>query len=226
MLGRARQISSGLIDDRGEIVFQAHQDISALQRYQKFFIAAQKEAPEDVETFAKTLQSMSYAEHRYDSRSRPLLRFFKLLPIAVATLVKLVENGSASEAAHATELLGMLSGDCGFKRIVGAAVAADSMILGWTFIKLSDKSSGDYALSGPAAARQLHEMEALLKHGGLFLQEAKGSLTHTALESLCNQVVFFQDKMLVLRWPERASARLDEPRRLAKKPLDEVVVVV
>ena len=150
--------------------------IKTSQRYKKYFIASQMEAPEGTETFAKIMHSMSFAEQRYDSRSRPLMRFFKLLPIAIGTLVKLVENGTASEATHATELLSMLTGDAGFKRIVGAAVAADSMVLGWSFIRLSDTNAADYSISGPSAARQIHDMEALLKHGGLFFARGKWQL--------------------------------------------------
>ena len=194
--------------------------IQTSQRYKKYFAAAQNETTDCAERFADTMRNLAYAEQRYDSRSRPLFRFFQLLPVAIQTLVKLVEHGSEDEVRHATDLLASFSGDDGWVKIISAAVAADSMIVGWSFIRLGDKQSADYSLAGPEAAQQLHQLRSLLKHGGLFLEEASESLTHCALRATKDKFIFFKDKVIMLHWPDLKSPKLKEPRRMAKKYLE------
>ena len=110
----------------------------------------------------------------------------------------------------------MFGGDDGFVRVVSAAVAADSLVLAWGFIKLEDAASADYSLSGVAAAKLLYQMKCLLKQGGLFVQEAEGTLTHAALKAMKGKMVFWGDRCVNMQWPELEGKRR-EPIRAARR---------
>ena len=56
-----------------------------------------------------------------------------------------------------------------------AAVAADCLVAGSVFIRLSAQGSDDSTLSPAVAARQLAALLLLMNGGGLFLPEAAGT---------------------------------------------------
>ena len=189
--------------------------IQTSKRYATYFALAQTGVK--IEEFGHTIRNLSYSEVRFDSRSRPLFRLFKILPAAIDTLRFLVEGGSAEERCHATTLLAMFAGDEGFVRVVSAAVAADALVMGWHFIRLDDEAAADASLSGPRAAQLLHEMRQMLDAGGLFMQEATGTLTHAALEAMKNRLVYVgENKAVALNWPA-AEGKRRRPRSLAKE---------
>lgn len=166
--------------------------------------------------FAQCIRNLAYAEHRYDSRSRPLFRLFSLLPVAIDTL-QLLAAGGGNEAALAESLLTKFAGEAGFVRVVGAAVAADALVLGWEYIRLDDSAAADYALTGPRAAQLLADMEALLLNGGIFSPQAEGTLTHCALRALRDRMVLFGGNAVVLGWPHLDSPGRREPARMARR---------
>ena len=52
--------------------------------------------------FCKVIKNLSFADQRFDSRSRPLLRLFELLPVAIETLAALTgEEGDVQDRAWA-----------------------------------------------------------------------------------------------------------------------------
>ena len=120
------------------------------------------------------------------------------------------------DCAFAASLLEDFGGDTGYCRVVGAAVAADALIASWPFLKLTDQANADFALAAPAAvkagweicivsyvspsnreewlqtiraAKCLEHLRHLLKDGGLFLAEARGTLTHSVLEAKRSRMV-------------------------------------
>ena len=172
----------------------------------------------NAEEFGHTIRNLSYSEVRFDSRSRPLFQLFRLLPIAIDTLRFLVDGGNSEERAAAADLLTHFSGDTGYNRVIGAAVAADAMVMAWEYIRLEDTAAADASLSGTHAAQLLRTMHHMLQSGGLFLEEATGTLTHCALKAMQNRLAFFSNKAVALQWPASDSKRR-EPMKLAKECL-------
>ncbi|CAE7209725.1 unnamed protein product [Symbiodinium sp. CCMP2456] len=197
--------------------------IQTSKRYATYFNLAQTGVK--IEDFGHTIRNLSYSEVRFDSRSRPLFRLFRLLPVAIDTLRFLVEGGNDEERAFATELLALFSGDEGFVRVIGAAVAADAMVMGWHYIRLDDQAAADASLSGPRAAQLLHEMRQMLDAGGLFMEEASGTLTHAALEAMKNRLVYVgANKAVALGWPA-AEGKRRRPRTMAKETLIRIYLI-
>ena len=137
--------------------------------------------------FSRILKSFAYAEHRFDSRKRPLFRLFRLLPL----VIDLLEEVSAAvgpfgeeDRAWAAALLQEFGGDEGYCRVVGSAVAADALVMAWPLIKVADQACADFALEAPAAAQCLATLKLMLCHGGIFLPDASETLTHCALHAV------------------------------------------
>jgi hypothetical protein len=158
-------------------------------------------------------------EIRYDSRSRPLFRFFKLLSIAVDSLEELSASGEADEAANADELILQWGGDEGWYNINGAAMAADMMVTVWAAIKTEDAAAADFSISGPTAAQLLADMRAMFRDGGGLLQEADGTLLHASLNATKGRFVHLRrgsgkEHAVAMRWPEATPAALARLRAL------------
>ena len=90
--------------------------------------------------FAKEIRHLSYAEHRYDSRSRPLFRLFTLLPVAIEALQTMSMVPDSDDAKLAGDILELFSGEIGFQRIVSAAVAADALVFRSWFRMVYDQT--------------------------------------------------------------------------------------
>ena len=208
--------------------------VATSAKFQRLFVRKQlesKESSEDGPAFAKLLRSLSFADHRFDSRKRPLFRLFKLLPIAINCLEAIAADPVTSvfdveDAKWASSLLEDFAGDAGFNRIVGAAVAADCLLLAWPFLKVSDRDAGDFALVATAGAECLQNLKHMLVDGGLWLPQAKDTLTHCVLHAIHSKVIFAgkggdKAKAIPVRWPAPNSAARQEPIRLAKQSLEQ-----
>ncbi|CAK9097842.1 Uncharacterized protein SCF082_LOCUS45895 [Durusdinium trenchii] len=165
-----------------------------LETSEKFARAFQaKQAESDAPGFARVLRSFGYREQRFDSRKRPLFRLFKMLMICIELLEDVATAGGPfdeSDQAWATKLLEDFGGDAGFCRVVGAAVAADALVIAWPLAQVNDEARSDYSLEGPAAAKVLLELKLLLADGGLFLPEASATLTHSVLSAVKERMVW------------------------------------
>ncbi|CAK9097849.1 Uncharacterized protein SCF082_LOCUS45898, partial [Durusdinium trenchii] len=165
-----------------------------LETSEKFARAFQaKQAESDAPGFARVLRSFGYREQRFDSRKRPLFRLFKMLMICIELLEDVATAGGPfdeSDQAWATKLLEDFGGDAGFCRVVGAAVAADALVIAWPLVQVNDEARSDYSLEGPAAAKVLLELKLLLADGGLFLPEASATLTHSVLSAVKERMVW------------------------------------
>ena len=196
-------------------------------KFSKLFKAKQADAAaaEDSATFARSLKNFSYAEQRFDSRKRPLFRLFTLLGVAIDCLEEIASAGSGygkDDRAFAASLLEDFGGDTGYCRVVGAAVAADALIASWPFLKLTDQANADFALAAPAAAECLEHLRHLLKDGGLFLAEARGTLTHSVLQAMRSRMVVVargggQARAVSVGWPAPDGPHRSEPLRVAQK---------
>ena len=205
--------------------------IETSEKWQKAFWRKQKSALDDRDeratafAFAGMLRSFAFADHRFDSRKRPLFRMFRLFWICLDVLE---EASSATELFDrddrrwATEVLQMLSGDSGYNSIVGAAVAADALILAWPFLKVCDKACADFALAAPAAAEALENLKYMLEDGAIWLPAASGTLTHNVLGALKSRPFLmtgrFSDKArpIPMGWPAPTSQVRSEPVAVAK----------
>lgn len=181
----------------------------------------------DAPSFAGVLRNLQYSESRFSSRTKPLFRLFRLLPVVIQTLADIsswTAQAEKEEADWAAALLQKWGGDRGYEALVSAAVLADSLVASQPALRLEDEASADYALSGPAAAELKMSLEALLLHGGLFLQEAEGTLTHHCLRAIQNKTVFVKSgtasaSVVALRWPAPGSSSRNGPIQKAKQQL-------
>ncbi|CAK8998373.1 unnamed protein product [Durusdinium trenchii] len=197
-----------------------------LETSEKFARAFQaKQAESDAPGFARVLRSFGYREQRFDSRKRPLFRLFKMLMICIELLEDVATAGGPfdeSDQAWATKLLEDFGGDAGFCRVVGAAVAADALVIAWPLAQVNDEARSDYSLEGPAAAKVLLELKLLLADGGLFLPEASATLTHSVLSAVKERMVWCGKgtatcKMIPIRWPRLDTPARCEPLRIARE---------
>ena len=174
--------------------------------------------------FARVLRTFQYAEQRFNSRSKPLYRIFRLLPTVIQTLSDITSmTDDPHDSNWAESLLLRFSGTKGYETLVTAAVVADAMMAFQPAIRLEDAAAADFSLSAVEAAKLKQTLWALLYHGGIFLEECSETLTHTVLRSIRNKTVFLRagtpkQSAMVLHWPLPGADR-DAPVRRAKEPV-------
>ena len=232
---RYRSVQKGFWQNADEPVRQLLSDLVTgprsfarpLESSLKFSLLFQKNQQEfkHVHTgpsFAATVKNLSFSESRFNSRVKPLMRLFRLLPVCIQTLTEVTSFDDEKDANWAAGLLEKWSGDRGYTALVTAAVVADAVLASQSALRVEDSASADFAISGPAAAEVRQRLEALLLHGGLFLQEADSSLTHCALRAIQGKVVFVRSgtpgaAALALRWPSPDSPGRRAPLEKAKE---------
>lgn len=185
------------------------------RKFSLIFERKQKEAPLDTRAFAKVLRSFGYAEQRFNSRSEPMLKLFKLLPIAIDSLVDLGDEWAAT-------LLSSFAGAAGYERVVGAALVADVMLVLQPCIREEDSDSLDVAKLGATACKVRDDLRHLLHRGSIWLPESSGTCVHAALHAIRGRQVFFRDtsgdkKLVAIGWPAPGDIARTAPMELAKK---------
>ena len=174
--------------------------------------------------FARVLRTFQYAEQRFNSRSKPLFRIFRLLPTVIQTLSDITSmTDDPADSSWAESLLQRFAGIQGYETLVTAAVVADAMMAFQPAIRLEDQAAADFSLSGVEAAKLKQTLWALLDNGGIFLEECDETLTHTVLRSIRNKTVFLRagtpkQSAMVLHWPSPGADRT-APIRRAKEPI-------
>ena len=78
--------------------------------------------------FANDMAHFSYAEQRFDSRTMPLFRFFKLLPVALEVAQQFASAGGR-EAEVCKSFLMAFHGHAGYDAVVSAAATIDVLIV-------------------------------------------------------------------------------------------------
>ena len=173
--------------------------------------------------FARVLTSFQFAEQRFNSRTKPLFRIFRLLPTVIQTLSDVTKSNDTQDAAWAEGLLHKFSGPAGYETLVSAAVVADALIACQPALRLEDSAAADFSLSGVEAARLKQTLWALLHNGGIFLEECDQTCTHACLRAIRNKTVFLRSgtpnmTALVLHWPAPGPGR-SAPLHKAKQRL-------
>ena len=115
---------------------------------------------------------------------------FELLPVTLAALERLCEEGDTDDVKHATALLTRFGGPEGYDRTVSAAVVGDAMLVMQEFINVSQSTTDDVVLSGTQSDLCKSRLRTLLQDGAIWLPEAGGTLTHRALEAIRGKTVF------------------------------------
>ena len=180
---------------------------------------------EDAMRFGAFLKSFAYAEQRWDSKKKPLFRLFRLWPVLCEALERVCSATStfqASDIQFSRALLQEWSGDSGYVKLVGCAVISDAMLMASPFLRLADKDAADYSLSGTQAAECITLLRSMLWDGGIWLPEAKDTVTHSVLKDIKSKVLFMDrgsgnSQAVIVRWPAPGSAARKEPVRLARK---------
>ena len=141
------------------------------KKYQKIFQDMQGTVPVEARAFARILVNLSHSEARFDSRSEPLFRLFKLLPVTFAALERLCEVGDRKDVKHASALLARFGGPEGYDRAVSAAVVGDTMLVMQEFINLSQATTDDVMLTGTNSDMCKTRLRSLLQDGAIWLPE-------------------------------------------------------
>ena len=199
-------------------------------KFSQLFLECQRDMAdrEDAASFSRFLKGFAFADHRFDSRKRPLVRLFTMLPIVMECLQRVTEGGTSFQDADVLwcrNLLQEWGGDRGYVRLVGSALIGDALVMSWPFLKLADKSEGDYSLTGVQAAECLSLLRSMLLQGAIWLPAAEGTLVHSVLGAIKQRVLFTDQKtdrssVVVVRWPAPDSEARLEPQRLAHKQRD------
>ena len=113
-------------------------------------------------------------------------------------------------------------GEIGYCRIVNAAVAANTMMAAWHYIRLADQESGDFAMNGDEALELLWLLEGLLRQGGVFHESATDLCTNKALRAIRGRAVLLgggtgAEAAVALEWPSPESTVRMEPVRMAQE---------
>ena len=132
----------------------------------------QGNVPVEACAFDHMLVNLSHSENRFDSRSEPLFRLFHLLPVTMASLERLCEDGDPDDVKHASTLLARFGGTGGYDRTVSAAVVADTMLVMQHFINESQSTRDDVVLSGKFSDQCKARLRSLLRDGAIWLPEA------------------------------------------------------
>jgi hypothetical protein len=204
------------------------------RRFSLEFEAAQRAAKVaglDVFTFEKIVRNLSYAEQRFDSRTEPLLRIFKLLPVIMDTLERcaLMCDDDNDPGVFAL-IIENLTGKKGYSVIVRAAVASDILVISQETLRIVDKSDGDSAIVSSVAYELLDKLKCLLHDGAIWKPEANGTLTHAAIESIKHCKLYYAKKgvrkIAIVEWPSPEAVECSEPIDAGKRYYNRWVALV
>ena len=178
-------------------------------KFGRIFLQAQVNAKvsHSAPAFASVIKNLQFSEARFDSRSRPLFRLFRLMPLVVQCLSDISsDQDDIEDATWASELLEAWGGEKGFNTLLGAAVVADTMVITQPAIRLEDAAAADWSLSGPVASSLLQTLRHLLYDGGIFIEEADGTLVHACLRAMRGKTVYIRRgtpsaSAVALAWP-------------------------
>ena len=103
MMGSSRKLSLVFEDKQRAALMALSQEAQAANQVMR--------GPE----FDQVLRHFQYAEQRFDSRSMPLFKIFKLLPVALDAVEEIARSGDAAEVAWAIQLLDQHAGPEGYE---------------------------------------------------------------------------------------------------------------
>lgn len=133
--------------------------------------------------FANFMAHFSYAEPRFDSRTLPLFRFFKLMPVALEVAQQFA-SGDGKEAVVCKGFLMAFQGHAGYDAIVSAAATIDVLVVMHPILRVHDQTCEDASVEARFAAEVRDTLRSLLRDGALWLQQSSGTLTHSVLKAL------------------------------------------
>ncbi|MCP4241422.1 MAG: hypothetical protein GY772_12755, partial [bacterium] len=200
--------------------------LSHSRKLSLFWEEAQRERNREgaLDTFARVVRNVHYAEQRFDSRSAPLFTIFSMLPTVIRFLQICAKKGDRADHTWAENLLRQLAGDTGYDRLVSAAVFSDAMIESQLFLRVCDQDEDDVTVTGAQASQILRRLRFLLLEGGIWLPEAEQTLTHKVLQAIGQEgvVTFWKAggrelTAVPLGWPDPASLHRLAPVERAKE---------
>ena len=208
-----------VIQDFLDILVSGPQSVASMiqtsKKYRGYFIQAQStENPDD---FVHFLRNLSYQDCRFNSRSEPLYRIYRVLPSIVEAARLLTRHGDPGDVRWAVNVLNNFDGVEGYDRVVSTAVIACAMVEMQTAIRLEEPNDADIAMSPTIAAQVRDRARVLFHEGAIFLEEAKGTLAHYAISLYQSKklVVYTStdatQKSVSLAWPAPGTVELRKP---------------
>lgn len=119
-------------------------------KYSKMFVDAQRRGL--AKPFIREINNFSFALQRFDSLSVPLWKVISMLPAVYRFLASLTLEGDAVDQRWATALICRLTGPTAYRSIIGAALAADAVLVGHKMIRWDDVAESNAILKGSEAS--------------------------------------------------------------------------
>ena len=193
------------------------------RRFQKIWLRKQLEAIAEAKRrggdgsqpdLFVALKNLAHAEHRFDSRSEPMSIMCSRFGDVVEVLLEIASDEAPShrdDRAWAIEVLNLISGAEGFKKLLIFGVDCDFAVTTQILVRVQDGISPDVALTAAQVADTLEVVTALFREGQVFLPEAEGLYTSQLLKGLRRMRLAARER---LGWP--AEFDLSGPKAYCK----------
>ena len=214
-MNEGQALMSALISGKGSFAKRAKHS----RRFQQIWLRKQLEAmaaarrsgsrPGSQPDLFVALANLAHAEHRFDSRSEPMSIMCSRFGVIVEVLLEIADDEAPShraDRAWALELLNLISGVEGWKRLLIFGMDCDFAVATQILVRVQDGISPDVALTAAQVAETLEVVEALFREGQVLLPEAEGMYTSQLLRGL-RQVRLAARRRL--KWPECGSGDFD-----------------
>ena len=191
-------------------------------RYSRPFRKLWKEeglAADELDAIYVACDHLAYAEQRFDSRSKPMVRLVKSWTRILRVLARVAAD---MHEAHrdcrvwAVHLLKTMGGVPGFVRFLEFTVETDYFVSGRCLSQLQDKSNTDISLSMHEVLDILAMREALFYEGRIFSAEQNSSYTWEFLHGARGiDDIYFGSNANKMAWPTQRT-QIERPVLFAR----------
>ena len=152
------------------------------RRFQQLWRQKQLDEPD---ALWDVLTDLGYAEHRFDSRSKPMARFLLKLGPALEVLQALscdLNPAHTKDIKWARDLLQLLAGPVGFVKLVLFAIDTDFAVAAHKLIRLQDQVVPDVSVAAHEVQHCDDTCRMLFRDGRVFDRAPNGTYTNHLLQ--------------------------------------------
>ena len=152
------------------------------RRFQQLWRQKQLDEPD---ALWDVLTDLGYAEHRFDSRSKPMARFLLKLGPALEVLQVLscdLNPAHRKDIKWARDLLQLLAGPVGFVKLVLFAIDTDFAVAAHKLIRLQDQVAPDVSVAAHEVQHCDDTCRMLFRDGRVFDRAPNGTYTNHLLQ--------------------------------------------
>lgn len=220
----SEEVRKRLITNKGSFARRAKHSL----RFREVWLRKQREDPD---AFWAVCQDLSYAEQRYDSRSKPMATFLLKLGPALEVLSELSQDPRKQhrqDAFWARDLLEFLGGRQGFLRMVLFAIDTDFAVATHKLVRVQDRSDADIALAADEVQACVDTCRVLFEDGRIFDKAPNGTYTNHLLhgfKGVTRQLLVGAGGHVAFGWPNLADDTLLKEAVLHAKKLYRAVAM-